>query len=415
MHSDVHLCSVMPRYPDRNAACNRLKPAIFTRLQPIIERLPRPPIPLHIGDTYIEPPTAARIECTVDSLPSSTYAYGSPNGMIALREAFCERWTRRGFHGLTTDHIHVTIGATGGVSTALRTWCEAGDDVMLLAPFWPLVRGMVHGLDCRPVVVEFYRKVREGACVRALLDAALTADTTVVYLCSPNNPDGTVLNREQLGEVAQFCVDNNLWLISDEAYTDYAFEPNEHHFIATFAGMAARTASVYTMSKSYALAGIRIGLLCGDPAWLETARRVTTHAIYNVAVSSQVSALRAIEHGDMWVEQTRERYRQGAALVASRLQADFLPAQGGGYVFANLDSQLGERSTLTWLAELLHEGVSLSPGSAFGHPFERWVRVCYMSVPLPQLELAIDIINKSLQRIGRNENLPGIEVPPLSL
>lgn len=405
----------MPRYPSRNTAAQQLKPAIFMRLLPIIRSLPRPPIPLHIGDTWIAPPAASRIEETVAHLPDTTYAYAAPNGMPALRDAFCERWTRRGFGGLDQDRVHVTVGATGGVSAALHAWTEPSDEVMLLAPFWPLVRGMVRGLDCTAVEVPFYRAVREGADVRALLDAALTPKTSVVYLSSPNNPDGTVLTRAQLQHVAEFCVANDLWLLSDEAYTDYAFEPAQHHFIATFPGMAGRTASVYTMSKSFALAGIRIGFLCGDPSWLETARRVTTHSVYNVAVNSQVSAMRAIQTGDEWVDQAREKYRCGAQLMADRLDADFLPAQGGGYVFANLDADLGERSTLTWLAELLHEGVSLSPGSAFGDDFERCVRICYMSVPMPKLEAAVEIINRSLARIRRNESLPGVEIPPLAL
>ena len=142
---------------------------------------------------------------------------------------------------------------------------------------------------------------------------------------------------------------------------------------------------------------------------------MTTHSVYNVPVNSQVSALRAIETGDEWIEEVRDRYHQGAQLVASRLEADFLAAQGGGYVFANLDADLGERSTLTWLAELLHEGVSLSPGVAFGDDFQRWVRICYMSVPLPKLERAVDIINRSLERVRRNQSLPGVEIPPLSI
>ncbi len=405
----------MPAYPHRNAAASRLSPAIFTRLIPIIKKLPKPPIPLHIGDTWIDPPVASRVENTVQHLPDNVYAYAAPNGMVEARAAFCERWTRRGFSGLDVDRVHVSVGATGGVSAALHAWCEPGDEVILLAPFWPLVRGMITGLDCKAVEVPFYRRVREGADVRGLIEPHITDKTSVIYLCSPNNPDGTVLTREQLQSLADLCIEKDLWLLSDEAYTDYAFAPNEHHFIATFPGMAERTASVYTMSKSYALAGIRIGFLCGDPQWLETARRVTTHSVYNVNVPSQVSAMRAIQTGDDWVEEVRDRYQTGAELVASRLQADFLPAQGGGYVFANLDKDLGDKQLLTWLAELLHEGVSVSPGQAFGNDFSRWIRVCYMSVPLPRLEQALDIVNRSLDRLRRGDDLPGVEIPPISL
>lgn len=405
----------MPRFPACNGPAGRLKPAIFMRLLPIIRSLPKPPIPLHIGDTWVQPPVAAQLDNAVRHVPESVYAYAAPNGMPELRAAFCERWTRLGLQNLDIDRVHVTCGATGAVSAALHAWCEPGDEVVLLAPFWPLVRGMVTGLDCRAVEVPFYRRLREGATVRSLIEPHLTDRTTVIYVCSPNNPDGTVMTADQQQELADLCIERDLWLLSDEAYCDYPFAPAEHHFIANLPGMAERTACSYTMSKSYALAGIRIGLLVGDPAWLDVARKVTTHSVYNIPVPSQVSARLAIETGDDWLARTHEGYQAGAELVAARLNADFLPAQGGGYVFADLSADLGDKPLLQYIAELLHEGVSLSPGQAFGDDFTGSVRVCYMSVDLPQLEAAIDILNRSLDRLRRGEELAGVSIPPLAL
>ena len=395
----------MPRFPQRSVSASELRPAVFTRLIPIIKQLEVPPIALHIGDTFVPPPAAAMLDQVVPKLPENAYLYSAPNGLPEVRSAFCERWTRLGLQGLDIDRVHVTNGATGGVSAALHAWVHPGDEVIVLSPFWPLVKGMIKGMGAVPVEVPFYPEMRAGRSVAEVVAPYITERTVALYVCSPNNPDGTVLSLSQIQELAALCVKHDLWVISDEAYVDYAFAPNKHHFIADQPGMRERTASVYTASKSYALAGIRIGFLVGEPAWLETARRVTTHCVYNVPMACQLSAKAAIETGDSWVEQTRDLYQQGAEAVAARLQANFYPAQGGGYVFVDLREELDGQPMLDYLADLLHEGVSISPGAAFGEAFETWVRVCYMSVPLDRLEQAIDRLNRSFDRLRRREPL----------
>ncbi len=404
----------MPRFPALSAESNRLQPAVFTRLLPLLRRLPEAPLPLHIGDTFLEPPAAARLSAVTSSEDRALYPYSSPAGDAALRDAFCRRWTDKGLQGLEIPGVHVTVGATGAVQAAIRTFASPGDDVMILAPFWPLVRGITLSCGANPLQVPFYDRVRGGADVTALLEAALTPQTSTVYVCSPNNPDGTVLTAAQQQAVADFCVRHDLWLISDEAYCDHAFAPAAHRFIANLPGMSARTASIYTASKSYALAGLRLGFLVGDPGWLELARRVSTHQVYNVPLVCQRAVQAAIETGDAWVQDARAQYESAASWVAANLDARFQPAQGGGYVFCDVSGELGDKPALTWLAELLVEGVSIAPGVAFGSDYERWVRVCYMSLPLPQLKVAIERLNRSLARLRRGESL-AYEGPSLEL
>ena len=401
----------MPTHARRSIEADKLQPAVFTRLLPLLRQLPEPPLPLHIGDTYLAPPAASQLQTVCEGVQPSWYRYSSPAGELPLREAFCARWTQLGFRGLSVDHVHVTQGATGAVQAAMRVFCSPGDDVLILAPFWPLVRGIALSCGANPVEVSFYDRVRGGASPMALLEAARTEATTTVYMCSPNNPDGTVLTPAQLQEVADFCLRHDLWLISDEAYCDHVFPPADRQFIANLPGMAERTAATYTASKSYALAGLRLGFLVGHPSWLEYSRRVSTHQVYNVPMVTQQATLAAIEQGEAWLNEARERYEQAAHLVHQKLQAKFYPAQGAGYVFCDVSEELGDKPTLEWLAELLYEGVSIAPGAAFGRAYDKWVRVCYMSLPLDQLEVAIERLNRSLDRLRRGETLEGVEIP----
>ena len=401
----------MPPRRKLNPSSAALSPAVFTRLVPTIQAMAEKPIPLHIGDTFLPPPAPARLERIAATLTDRTYAYSAPNGLPALRGAFCERWTRLGKAALDIDRVHITVGATGGVFAALQSFVRPGQEVILLSPFWPLVRGMITALGAIAVEVPFYADLAAGRTVAEILTPHVGPQTAALYVCSPNNPSGAILDSQQSHALAEFCVASDLWVISDEAYVDYVFPPHRHHFIADLPGMAERTASVYTASKSYALAGIRVGFLVGDPAWLETARRATTHSVYNVAEICQLSAKAAIENGDDWVNRARDTYHAGHDLVADRLQARFTPAAGGGYVFVDLGEELGGRPLLDYLNELLHEGVSLCPGAAFGQHWQQHVRLCYMSVPADRLTSALDRLNRSLDRLRRGEAPAGLPDP----
>lgn len=187
--------------------------------------------------------------------------------------------------------------------------------------------------------------------------------------------------------------------MADEAYHHYVYADAVHTWMATLPGMKERTASVFTASKSYALAGLRIGFVVGHGAWLETLRLSCTHHVYQVPLVGQLAVLGAIEGADPWVSETRELYQQAAATVASRLDAKFRPAQGGGYVFIDLTDDLQGQSAIDWLLELLEQGVCLSPGNVFGQDFSNWARVCYTAVPPEQLHLALDKLNGALARL----------------
>ncbi len=395
----------MPRSLALSPFVQRLRPSVFASLVAQFKTLPSPPAPLHLGDTYRPPPEQARLEHAVALLPANGYAYANPNGHEGLRQAVAERMGRCGLPGLGLEHVHVTSGGTGAIAAVWHTLLAPGDEVLILAPFWPLVRGIVHSVGAVPIEVPFYHRMRQGESVDTILAPYVTERTAALYVTSPNNPCGTVLSAAQMLEVATFCQRHDLWALADEAYYDFCFDDQPHPLLASLPGMAQRTASVFTCSKSYALAGIRLGFLVGDPSWLDAARRATTHQIYNVPLVCQLSAMQAVVHGDAWVAETRGLYRQAADLTHRSLQAKFALSQGGGYVFVDLAEELRGRDVYAYLSELLREGVCVSPGDAFGQHFGSWVRVCYTAVPLPALEVALGKLNRSLERIRRGEPL----------
>jgi len=361
--------------------------------------LPQPPIPLHLGDTYRLPPEAARLDRVATRMPREQYGYVNPNGLEELRAAVAERCAREGLPGLDANHVHVTAGGSNALYVTVATWVQPGDEVLVCAPFWPMIKGMVQAVGGVPIEVPFYPAVRRGEDLCTLLGRYVTPRTVAVYVTNPNNPCGTVLQPAQVQEVANFAQAHGLWVIADEAYHHYVYEGSRHVFLASLPGMSERTATIFTVSKSYALAGTRVGFIVGSPKWLDVARRVFTHAVYNVPMFSQLTALAAIEEGEPWIEETRAIYATAADTVRRTRDAEFGPAQGGGYVFADLAGDLAGKPAMAYLLELLREGVCISPGDAFGSEFGNHVRVCFTSVPQATLEIAIGKMNRSLQRL----------------
>ncbi len=398
--------AAMPKFPISSPNANSLRPSVFSTLTAQFKLLPAPPIPLQLGDTYREPCAAAHIDRAMQKLPKTkAYAYSNPWGLEELRAAVAQRCADEGFSGVAADNVQVTAGGSQAINVALQTWLQPGDEVLVCAPYWPLIKGMITSLGAVPVEVPFYPGIRKGVPVAQLLQPYMTERTVALYVCTPNNPCGTVLSAAQVSETAAFAVKNELWTIADEAYHHYIYDNTPHPWLANEPGMAKRTASIFTTSKSYALAGLRTGFLVGDTSWLDVSRRVSTHQIYSVPIICQYAALGAIQEGGPWIAETKEAYARVATIVRKTLQADFGNADGGGYVFPDFTKELNGKPMIEWIQELLREGVCISPGDAFGRDFENFARICYTSVPEDQVVLAIERLNKSLERLRAGRSL----------
>src|SRR5260221_5875660 len=178
-------------------------------------------VPLHIGDTHRAPPEAARIERAIDGAsPEALYAYGATAGMPELRQALASyaRKRARAHEGVTEAHVLVGVGATHALSCVARVVLDAGDDVLVATPYWPLTHGIVTQTGARvvevPLTSALYANPSEDA--GAILARAVTPATRALYVISPNNPDGKVLSRKHAEQLARFAIERDLWVFSDE-------------------------------------------------------------------------------------------------------------------------------------------------------------------------------------------------------
>ncbi len=386
----------MARHPHHDGRVDAIRPSVFARLIQMMERIGAPRYPLHIGDTCLDPPVPCRLEALAADPPPRPYAYSHPFGTPHLRDVLAAKVRRdNSLHWAGPDHVQITNGATHALFVSCQTLFGPGDEVIIPAPHWPLISGIVAASGATPVLVPFWPMLADDSadnCVELLLPH-LSERTAGLYLNTPNNPTGRVLSGAALQRLVDLAVERDLWLLSDEAYEHYAFGSVPHVSTASLPGAADRTVTAWTLSKAYALAGYRAGYLCGPDDLVAHIRRMCNHSVYSVSGAVQEAAVRAFEQGDAWLDTARKAYSDGAALVAERLNGRFRPAEGASYVWLEID-----RDGWEFLEDCLRAGVSLAPGAGFGDGFDRAMRLCYVACDLDTLAAGVDALNGVLER-----------------
>jgi aspartate/methionine/tyrosine aminotransferase len=383
--------------PLLSATAAAIRPGAFAELQRHVDAYEARGgdlIPLHIGDTYLDPPESSRFGALVLERGSepALYRYGPTAGLEWLRDAVADdlRARSRAFPGAVGGkHVLIGAGATHALFCGARVVLEPGDDVLVSAPYWPLAHGIVQSTGARAVEVPFTTRLYQepDADAGEILREALTPKTRALYLTTPNNPDGKVLTRDQLMRVASLACEKDLWVFADEVYADFTFG-RPHVSIASLPGMAERSITAYSFSKSHALAGARVGFVVAPEPVVHAARRVSTHTVFNVPVLMQRSAAAALAAGAPWIERARAIYRSARdaavdALEGSRIR--FSVAEGGAYLFLDFSEILQETSLAVLLERAIEHGVLLAPGEAFGKSFTKWARLCFTAVPTPRV------------------------------
>jgi aspartate/methionine/tyrosine aminotransferase len=383
--------------------------SVFAALAPRIEARARAGgdlVELHIGDTCVEPPPGARFaSADPASFDALLYRYGSTSGVDALREVFAARLARLGQGPEEVDaskHVLVACGATHAAYSVLRSVLDPGDEVLVAAPYWPLTVGIVHAAGGIPVEVPLSSRLFEDDSldVGALLEEKTTPRTRAIYLITPNNPDGKVLTPAQLEGVARFAKARGLWVLSDEVYADYVYD-GAHASFARLEGMAERTLSVYSLSKSHALAGARVGFAVAPERVVAVARRISTHTVFNVPVASQRVAMAALAASDEWVAGVRARYRAArdvAVEALARTGVRLHVPEGGSYVFVDFAPVLDGRPLTELLERAVDLGVLVAPGDAFGDGYATCARVCFTSVTEERLRLGLARLGQVMAR-----------------
>jgi N-succinyldiaminopimelate aminotransferase len=365
------------RFPSLSVAGNAVPASIFARLREHLATYQGDVIPLQIGDTHLHPPAALHDVAWADHAPADLYAYGAPGGWAPLVDAIAHG------RGLAANNVQIAVGATHALSCAVQALCDRGDELILLTPHWPLIRGIALAHGVAPVEIPY-----DG-------DIPITPKTTAIYVATPNNPDGAMLDGARRAHLADLANRHGLWLLSDEVYEHYAYDA-DHVPLAQVA--PDRTITVFSFAKSYAQAGLRVGYALGPEPAITAIRKLVNHSVYNVPVAMQRAAHAAMQSGAGFLADARTRYRAARDRARARLHAPAALPPGGAYLWVDFSKWSGS-DCMPVLEKIAAAGVLLAPGWAFGEACGAHARLCFTGVDEARLDEGIDRINRVLDAL----------------
>ncbi len=381
----------MPRPPHVAPAVAAMPGAVYSPLGDRIAQRTGPVYPLHVGDTWREPFEGGRMQDLAQAAHPGINRYTATRGIAPLVDAIVEKLRARNGIACERDQVLVTGGATAGLANVVGSIAERGDEVLILAPFWPLIRGIVQSVGATPVEVPFFDRVGGVETALAAVEARRSERSVALYVSTPSNPSGRVLPEPWLAALAEWARRHDLWLLADEVYEELVYR-GEHVSLARFA--PERTITSFSFSKSYGMAGYRVGYLVGPRDVVDCAHKLHTHSTYSAATPSQLAALAALQRGDAWLAETREHYRRAGADAARVLG---LPApEGSTFLFLDVRERLGARGMLGFLEDVFEDGVVLAPGASSGRDYEGFARLCYTAAKPEDVATAVRLLAKRL-------------------
>ncbi len=377
----------MPRYPRFSSSVADISGTVYSALAHRLASFKGEVYPLHVGDTWMEPPAGCRMEDIKVAEWPGMHRYAPPQGMPALLDAIVEQVRRRSGAATERDNVLVATGATGALGAVAGAIVQPGDEVLVLAPHWPLISGIVRSFHGVPVEVPFFEVADSPEAALEVVSAALGERSIALYLNTPNNPTGQVIPRPVVEALVTWAQRHGLWILADEVYEDYLYE-GEHAYSRPLAPES--TFAVHSFSKAYGMAGNRCGYVVGPAAAMPELRKVSLHSFYSTPTASQIAAVKVLGGpGQAWIERARRQYRTTGERAAARLG---VPApRGSTFLFLDVASRLDERGLGGFLEECVERGLFVAPGPSFG-PYPTHVRVCFTAAPPEVVERGIEVL-----------------------
>jgi aspartate aminotransferase len=275
---------------------------------------------------------------------------------------------------------------------AFQCVLDPGDDAMVFSPFWTPISDLVTGAQARPLLVPTITARRNG--IRKTLEQFSTPKTRAIYYNTPQNPSGAVFTRAEAEEVAAFAIQRDLVVIADEAYEDLVYE-GAHFSIASLPGMAERTITTYTFSKTYAMTGWRAGYAVAQEPFMTALRKIVLYSTNGVSTPVQYAMIEALKTPEAEIARRREEYRQRRDLLVAGLNEvglECAPPAGAFYAFPNVEKvHKISRTAAQILLDKAH--IATIPGSVFGAQGEGHLRFGY-AVSFKEIEDCVTALRR---------------------
>ncbi len=332
---------------------------------------------LSVGDPDFSTPGAI-VEAAVSALRGGDTHYTGVVGSSELRHCIAQQHQQACGQLVSERNVAITSGAQNALFATSLCISEPGDEIIVLQPMYVTYEATIQvtGAKLVPVVLDFESGFRLDA---DRLRAAITPKTRAIFYASPSNPTGIILKPEELQVIAEIAIEYDLWVVADEVYANIVFESTFQH-IAGLSGMAERTVSIGSMSKSYAMTGWSVGWLIAPETLIQNIEKLALCMLYGLPGFTQQASLYALKHsGDAMVEM-REIYRRRRDLLLAELESipelRCLKPDAGMFLMVDVrDTGLEASEFVRQLFR--YAGVSVLDATAFGASAKGFVRISY--------------------------------------
>ena len=382
----------MPKFPNFTHKLAGIKGAIFEKFRGKMIDFGPDIVRFHIGDSYMPPvyPLPLTLPFLNDNQDFSRY--GNTFGIEEIREVLAVKLREDNQLDVNPDNILMTTGATNALSSAVHSILDPGEDILVLTPCWPIFPGIVRSAQANLIEVPFYMLLYDNPELDIIqhLEEYLSDKTVALYLNTPNNPSGKVLNDVQLKQIAEFARHHKIWILSDEAYDGLTFDNHKHISIASLSEMFPQTITVFTFSKIFMFAGLRLGYAVGTEEMIINLNKILVHQIYSSTIFTQQMMIEPVKTRHTWMNKVQSHYQDLRDQFIYQSGLSLIKPEATYFIFFSIEEYLRGRDYDTVINACFDKGVSVAPGIDFGKDFGLFLRVCFTGEPPDRLEKGVE-------------------------
>jgi len=309
-------------------------------------------IHLEVGEPDFKPPK--EVKTALEEVYDKGYGkYGPAKGITELRKALAEH------KGCEFENVMVCPGARFAVYLAITTLLNPGDEIIVIEPAWPAYKdcALNAGIKVRTIKTTLETKWEPSI---EQINNAINENTKMIVLNYPNNPTGKILLPEDLDSIMQTAKEHDLYVLSDEIYSEYTFDTTVNVFSYGY----KKSIITQSFSKSKAMTGYRIGYVIAEPSIIEKMSKLQTLSLTNVSEPIQYVALQALKADtDSFYSMVTDR-QQELCNLAQNIGLEFMNPDGAMYLFAK--TKYKDFDATKFSEKLLEHGVAIAPGEGFG-------------------------------------------------
>jgi aspartate aminotransferase len=350
-------------------------------------------------------PTPDHIKkAAIQAIEENRTKYTPTGGIMPLREAISAWHSRELGSNYNAKECVVNVGGKHTIFNTICVLIENGDEVILPAPYWVSFPDIIKYAGGTPVIVQ--TRQEDGFSAKATaIEKAITPKTKMVIVNSPSNPTGGVVDGEEYERILAVCKKHNVWLLGDECYSHFVYEPHKPFSIASAKDSKERVIIIGSVSKTFAMTGWRIGYALGPEPLIQAIIKIQSQSTSNPTSIAQYAALEAMRGGMETVPPMLAEYGKRRKRIVEGLRdiAGVTCEWPGGafYAFPNVSARLQgpyalAKSCTELAKELLEKAhVALVPGEAFGAP--GFLRLSY-ATSIERIEEGLRRLNKFFTR-----------------